>query len=153
MPGRRYPREITREAAKELARMLYEDEKRLRMVRENQEKRKVIAEALNNLNSYGWVLCPYTGEYVQTDPKKAEVKIINGALFWINECNGKKVYVNIYLDRYSDPTGMGGYIAGVNYLTEEEMDNWLHGKAIGSRVRTENDIRLNDINKNENNEF
>ncbi len=144
----RYPREVTREAARELARMLYADEKKKESNRENAERKNALAQALKNLNTYGWVLCPYTGEYVQTDPSKGRTETINGSLFWINECDGKPVYVNIHLKRHRDVDGTMSYIIDVDYLSEEEMQRWLKGEPIRSVEENRKDESINPDNQN-----
>jgi len=133
MPKIPHTSEIRRMAAKDLARMLYDDEIKTRKRVEEAQKRKELQKSLTNLNTYGWVECPYP-EYkdqglMQVDVSKAETKIIKGSLFWIGECpNGKKVYVNIYLKKSVEPDLSVIWMPEVIYMSEEDFQRWLNGE-------------------------
>jgi hypothetical protein len=141
MPRIPHSRDIEKMAAKELANMLYQDEilKRKRSV--DAEKKKTVQQALENLNTYGWVECPYP-EYkdaglMQTDPSKGETRVIKGSMFWIGECpNGKKVYVNIFVKRSAEADGSIIWMPDVVYMNEEDFQHWLNGE-VGENDKTD----------------
>ena len=156
MPRIPHSRDIKNMAAKELAKMLYEDEMKARKRSEDLQKRKELQRALTNLNTYGWVECPYP-EFkeqglIQVDPSKAEIKVINGSLFWIGECpNGKKVYVNIFLKKFVEPDLSVVWMPDVIYMSEEEFQHWKQGNAFREEKKIENIENINprDVNVKE----
>jgi len=153
MPKIPHTSEIRRMAAKDLARMLYEDEMKTKKRMEEAQKRKELQKSLTNLNTYGWVECPYP-EYkgqglMQVDPSKAETKIIKGSLFWIGVCpNGKKVYVNIYLKKSVEPDLSVIWMPEVIYMSEEDFQRWLNGEPARVPESVGNDETINPDNQN-----
>jgi len=153
MPKIPHTSEIRRMAAKNLARMLYDDEIKTRKRVEEAQKRKELQKSLSNLNTYGWVECPYP-EYkdqglMQVDVSKAETKIIKGSLFWIGVCpNGKKVYVNIFLKKSVEPDLSVIWIPDVIYMSEEDFQRWLNGEpsTTSQEKGKDENINLRDVN-------
>jgi len=155
MPRITHSREIEKMAAKELAQMLYEDEKRKRKNAEDIAKRKEIKRLIDDLNKNGWIRCPYQeygGELVHIDTSDAEVKVINGSLFWIGTCpNGKKVYLNIYLEKFVEPDLSVLWFARGKIMNEEEFQRWKQGNAFREEKKIENIENINprDVNVKE----
>jgi len=153
MPKIPHTSEIRRMAAKDLARMLYDDEIKTRKRVEEAQKRKELQKSLSNLNTYGWVECPYP-EYkdqglMQVDVSKAETKVIKGSLFWIGVCpNGKKVYVNIYLKKSVEPDLSVIWMPEVIYMSEEDFQRWLNGEpsTTSQEKGKDENINLRDVN-------
>jgi len=153
MPRIPHSRDIKNMAAKELAAMIYDDEKKARKRAEEAQKKRELQKSLSNLNTYGWVECPYA-EYkdqglIQVDPSKAETKIIKGSLFWIGVCpNGKKVYVNVFLKKSVELDLSVIWMPDVIYMTEEDFQRWLNGEPSkpSQEERKDENINLRDVN-------
>jgi|GEM_PF-5294802 len=153
MPRIPHSRDIKNMAAKELAAMIYDDEKKARKRAEEAQKKRELQKSLSNLNTYGWVECPYA-EYkdqglIQVDPSKAETKIIKGSLFWIGVCpNGKKVYVNVFLKKSVEPDLSVIWMPDVIYMSEEDFQRWLNGEpsTTSQEDRKDENINLRDVN-------
>jgi len=153
MPRIPHSRDIKNMAAKELAAMIYDDDKKARKRAEEAQKKRELEKSLTNLNTYGWVECPYP-EYkgqglMQVDPSKAETKVIKGSLFWIGECpNGRKVYVNVFLKRFVEPDLSIVWMPDVIYMSEEDFQRWLNGEPARVPESVGNDETINLDNQN-----
>jgi len=152
MPRITHSREIEKMAAKELAQMLYEDEKKKKKRVEEAVKRREIRRLIDDLNKNGWIRCPYQ-EYgdglVHIDTSDAELKVIKGSLFWIGTCpNGRKVYLNIYLEKFTEPDLSVVWMARGKIMSEEDFQRWLNGEPSGTsqEERKDENINLRDVN-------
>lgn len=143
MPRVPHSRDIERQAARELANMLYQDHLQKIKRSEEAEKRKVIEQSLKNLNTWGWVECPYSeykGQgFIQVDPSKSEIQVIKGSMFWIGVCpNGKKVYVNIFVKKFQEPDGSILWMPDVIYMNEDDFRIWFNGEGNENAKRNKN---------------
>jgi hypothetical protein len=113
---------IEKVTGRELARLIYNDQRNEESRYFEVKKKKLIEEGLNNIKEHCLHNCVYCNEFVDFTNHREDR--INGAFFWIAECPkcGKTNYQNIFIRIWRDPdTGQKEPIVDTKWLTEAQL--------------------------------
>lgn len=114
-------RPMRKDIAKYYAEMMYKEDRDNMEMQVEEYRKKLLAEALDNIKERAYHVCPYCHERQEFKGEGHREKTINGKFYWIQNCpscNGE-VYCNIFTVRFHDQFGQADYYVDSRWMTRE----------------------------------
>ena len=130
MPGQKKPkldRPMKKDIARYYARMMYDDDQHTFQQEQEEYKKKLVEQSLENIKERVFHTCPYCNERQEFKGEGHREQTINGKFYWIQDCPScrNEVYLNLFTIKFIE-NGQVDYMVDSRWMRKDDVFKIQH---------------------------